>query len=444
MAMSDMYQAEVPLYGTLLKMVESVNQDMLGKHPYLKDELQQTKNLKRISQERHGAIRLGTQQELFNIRRLFAVMGMYPVAYYDLSVAGIPVHSTAFRPISQQALSANPFRVFTSLLRTELIADQVLREKATAILDARQIFSDDLLELIDIAEQQNGLQEQQAAHFIAKSLDVFRWHEEALVDIETYEELKQSHPLVADVVSFKGPHINHLTPATLNIDQIQHTMLQQGIDSKAIVEGPPTRKCPVLLRQTSFKALVEAVRFRDKKGSSEDGFHTARFGEVEQRGIALTPKGQALYDRLLLQTREKITPLGDGSNAQDYMQTLEQNFELFPDSYKALYQQELAYFFHSVTNKADNNNAASDMSLEELIELGFVRYDPILYEDFLPVSAAGIFQSNLGNNEEGKSIRSSNQAEFEKALGVKVENQFKLYEKAQQQSIQHCLETLSK
>ncbi len=37
--------------------------------------------------------------------------------YYDLSQAGVPVHSTAFRPIDELR-SRNPFRMFTSLLRT--------------------------------------------------------------------------------------------------------------------------------------------------------------------------------------------------------------------------------------------------------------------------------------------------------------------------------------
>ncbi len=34
---------------------------------------------------------------------------------------------------------------------------------------------------------------------------------------------------------------------------------------------------------------------------------------------------------------------------------------------------------------------------QPLIERGWVVAQPITYEDFLPVSAAGIFQSNLGN-----------------------------------------------
>ena len=38
------------------------------------------------------------------MRRLFAVMGMFPVGYYDLTPAGVPVHSTAFRAVSTEAL----------------------------------------------------------------------------------------------------------------------------------------------------------------------------------------------------------------------------------------------------------------------------------------------------------------------------------------------------
>ena len=44
--------------------------------------------LARLNVERHGAIRVGTAQELATLRRMFAIMGMYPVSYYDLSQAG--------------------------------------------------------------------------------------------------------------------------------------------------------------------------------------------------------------------------------------------------------------------------------------------------------------------------------------------------------------------
>lgn len=96
-AMSAMYRDEVPAYGTLLALVEKVNQCLLNGTSDLRERLQKTDSLARISEERHGAIRLGTAEELSMIRRVFAVMGMYPVGCYDLSTAGVPVHSTAFQ-----------------------------------------------------------------------------------------------------------------------------------------------------------------------------------------------------------------------------------------------------------------------------------------------------------------------------------------------------------
>lgn len=68
---------------------------------------------------------------------MFAIMGMYPVGYYDLTVAGLPVHATGFRPVSPDSLQRNPFRVFTSLLRLDLIEDKALSEQATKIVNCR-------------------------------------------------------------------------------------------------------------------------------------------------------------------------------------------------------------------------------------------------------------------------------------------------------------------
>jgi uncharacterized glyoxalase superfamily metalloenzyme YdcJ len=68
-------------------------------------------------------------------------MGMQPVGYYDLTPAGVPVHSTAFRAVHEEALQVSPFRVFTSLLRLELIEDPELRAFAQSTLDKRSIFT---------------------------------------------------------------------------------------------------------------------------------------------------------------------------------------------------------------------------------------------------------------------------------------------------------------
>lgn len=261
-AMSAMYRDEVPAYGTLMTLVGKVNEETLLHDAQLKQRLAATDSLERISEERHGAIRLGTRHELAMMRRAFAVMGMVPVGYYDLSTAGVPVHSTAFRPVEDASLKRNPFRVFTSLLRLDLIADETLRAEAARVLAGRNIFTEGAVALIGKAERNGGLDREDAARFVAEVLETFRWHDKAIVDAGMYRRLHDAHRLIADVVSFRGPHINHLTPRTLDIDRVQKLMPEHGIAPKAVVEGPPTRACPILLRQTSFKALEEAVSFR--------------------------------------------------------------------------------------------------------------------------------------------------------------------------------------
>ena len=97
-AMSAMYQQEVPQYGTLLELVADVNLAVLENNPQLHEKMVNADELARLNVERHGAIRVGTAQELATLRRMFAIMGMYPVSYYDLSQAGVPVIHSAFLP----------------------------------------------------------------------------------------------------------------------------------------------------------------------------------------------------------------------------------------------------------------------------------------------------------------------------------------------------------
>lgn len=413
-AMSQMYQREVPQYGTLLQIVQRVNGAYLQQYPATFSADEREEELNRLNVERHGAIRLGTAQELSTMRQLFAVMGMQPVSYYDLSAAGVPVHSTAFRATDEASLRFNPFRVFTSLLRLELIADDRLRQRAESILNQRDIFTSRARELIAHCQQQGGLIDTEANEFVREALETFRWHREAQVDFATYNALSEQHRLVADVVCFKGPHINHLTPRTLNIDAVQAAMPEYQITPKESIEGPPRRQVPILLRQTSFKALSEQIVFSDHA----EGKHTARFGEIEQRGMALTPAGRALYDRLLQQNDAAA-------------------FTQFPDDETTLRQQKLGYFRYALAAgqplPATQN---SRQHLEALLAAGVITATPIIYEDFLPVSAAGIFQSNLDSERSGVSQGSPNKAAFEAALGCQVTDEFSLYQALEEASLQ--------
>ncbi|MEM8648008.1 MAG: VOC family protein [Pseudomonadota bacterium] len=438
-AMSAMFRDEVPAYGTLVDMVAAINDTTLNTNPGLAERLKATDGIDRLSDERHGAIRVGTGAELSMLRRMFAVMGMQPVGYYDLSVAGIPVHSTAFRPVSAKALAHNPFRIFTSLLRIDLIDDADLRQIARDLLARRNIFTNRAVALIQQAETAGGLTQAEADEFVTEALETFRWHPNAQVDQPTFEQLLAQHRLIADVVCFKGPHINHLTPRTLDIDRVQTDMPKHGITAKAVVEGPPSRNCPILLRQTSFKALTEAVRF--KQGDTwVDGHHTARFGEIEQRGVALTPKGRALYDALLNNVRARVTPAPDGSNADEYTAVLAEEFAAFPDDWASIRAQELGYFHYFPTT----STPVSIQSLEDAITRGLVDFAPLTYEDFLPVSAAGIFQSNLGDDDVATPEGNANQALFEQELGAPVLDPFAHYAELEQRSIETCLTHLAK
>jgi uncharacterized glyoxalase superfamily metalloenzyme YdcJ len=428
-AMSSMYRQEVPLYSDLIDLVERVNNQVLDAKPLLKQQLIIADELNRLDVERHGAIRLGTGVELNNVRRLFAVMGMYPVGYYDLSVAGLPVHSTAFRPTDKKSLSRNPFRVFTSLLRLELIEDQGLAKEAAQILSKRQIMTTRALELIEVAELNDGLNEAQAKEFIDEALETFRWHSQATVDNHTYQRLKSAHSLIADVVSFHGPHINHLTPRTLDIDLTEQAMIDQGLAVKTTIEGPPCRQTHILLRQTSFKALAEKISFIDNIA----GMHTARFGEIEQRGAALTQKGRDLYDILLNSIDQDIKE----TNPSQYRLELVKAFELFPNDIQKLHDEKLVFFKYHANIKVLINEG--DKTVKKLIDIGALIFTPQIYEDFLPVSAAGIFQSNLNSNSQSSYTQQSNQKLFEESLGTKIIDEMSLYKEIETSSLREAL-----
>lgn len=362
-ALSDMYRTEVPAYGTLIDIVGQINADHEGI---------------RSDGERHGAIRLGTSEELNLIGRVFAVLGLHPVGYYDLSVAGLPVHSTAFRPITEVGFETSPFRMFTSLLRLDMLPAD-LRQKAEVALTSRQIFSGAGLALLEKAECEGGLNAKDGARFVQEAVAIFAWRKRAHVDLATYQALLAEHPLIADIVSFQGPHMNHLTPRVADIDAAQEMMAKAGLEIKDKIEGPPRRNVPILLRQTAFKALTESVEFKIDSGW-QTAQHTARFGEIEQRGIALTPKGRTLYDSCLAHA----------------------DFSSFPDTHTELKAQNLAYY------DAGGN--------------------PVTYEDFLPVSAAGIFKSNLRETESvAAQTATGSQTAFETALGRPVLDMFELY-----------------
>lgn len=244
--------------------------------------------------------------------------------------------------------------------------------------------------------------------------------------------------------------------------------LSHSIDAKEIIEGPPRRLNNILLRQTSFKALEEAVYFLDPSADSGRtlGHHTARFGEIESRGAALTRKGLRLYQSLMSSfndSEQEANKVG-----WTYQERLDAAFSSFPDDLAAMREQGLAYFTYSLHNCGSYSDEATTRSaawsscpsaplLAEALAQNrlVIRYEPITYEDFLPQSAAGIFSSNLDSSakESNTSSRSASPAAseggddkkkaFEGQIGLRIGDYFDLYEEAQRQSVKAVADKLS-
>lgn len=394
--LSEMYGEEVPAYNTLVDVSTEVNRDYIERIGAAGERLG---TIDRVTAERHGAIRVGSPKEMAQVARVYAAFGMYPVGFYDLrdaSASSVPVVSTAFRPIDADELAKNPFRVFTSMLAADdprfFSAEQ--QRRLQEFINARELFSEELLTLADKAAEQGGLEDDNATRLLELATSAFKLSDDP-VDYAWYKELEEVSAVAADIGGVTSTHINHLTPRVLDIDDLYNRMEILGITMIDEVQGPPAWDGPdILLRQTSFRALDEERVFKFKDGTIGPGELRVRFGEVEQRGIALTPKGRELYDRMLAETDRRLQKYG-GIRTDVARQVWTENL---PNTERDLAVQDLAFFTYRVADGISAETLAKipqNVSLESLLDEYIVIAEPIVYEDFLPRSAAGIFQSNL-------------------------------------------------
>lgn len=226
------------------------------------------------------------------------------------------------------------------------------------------------------------------------------------------------------------------TPAEGTIERLVDTLLDQ-LETPAFdlshlrhngfkdhTEGPAA-DTPVLLRQDAYKALTEPVRFTNADGRTIDSSHTARFGEIEQRFYATTLAGRALYDECLARA-EAETNQCRPVDADTYEAMMASCFAPFPKTLGELLDRGLVYGRYEPTDAG----LAAAGSIEtadpaELVRLGYAAAEGLRYEDFLPVSAAGIFASNLnqyGTASTSGASRTYTQAMLESVLGCEIVN----------------------
>lgn len=114
----------------------------------------------------------------------------------------------------------------------------------------------------------------------------------------------------------------------------------------------------------------------------------------------------------------------------------------FPSDYEEIRKRDLGYFRYRVVQGVTLPEAHDDkLTVEDLLKAGCVTYEPLVYEDFLPASAAGIFQSNLG---EGTAILNNgpDQEALHRALGREVISEMSLYEVSQQELLDRVAKDL--
>jgi uncharacterized glyoxalase superfamily metalloenzyme YdcJ len=321
--------------------------------------------------------------------------------------------------------------------------DDDLAERLHRFLGQRQLFSPRLLELAARAEAEGGLDGELGEEFVRLATSAFRLSREP-IDARWYAELEAVSSVAADIGGVPRTHINHLTPRVLDIDVLYRRMVDQGVRMIDEVQGPPSGPwADVLLRQTSFRALAEARKFRDTDGRVYDGHLRVRFGEVESRGIALTAAGLERYASALLDADGRRADEPDSRPGEALADVWKEHF---PSTTDELFGEGLAPFVLRpvVDRPLDGKRPTSDVA--QLLDDGFAEVQPMTYEDFLPRSAAGIFASNLTSdtrvNADGRGCELDH-GWLSEALQREVHDPTRRYEEAQEASVHSTLAALA-
>ena len=260
------------------------------------------------------------------------------------------------------------------------------------------------------------------------------------VDRAWYSELEKVSAVAADIAGVNSTHINHLTPRVLDIDDLYARMAAQGIEMIDEIQGPPRFDGPdVLLRQTSFRALAEPRLFREPDGTVAEGSLRVRFGEVEARGIAVTQEGRAVYETAITAIDRKVAA-GQGSR-REIAEADWGNY--FPSTELGLLQRGLAHF--TFRPGAHPERYRPELSPAELVEQEILEAAPIVYEDFLPRSAAGIFQSNLtdaGSKDEALQGTQADINTLSEAVGQKITDPEEIYTSQSTQTLRAAVAAL--
>jgi len=264
-------------------------------------------------------------------------------------------------------------------------------------------------------------------------------------------------------------HLPHIAPSAIDsfeIASVDRRMIDQAVERlqhrlsapefqltairnagfKDFTEGPPGGT-PVLLRQDAYRAVAEPVVFMETDGTSVQGEHTARFGEIEERFYATTAEGRAIYDACLAEAeRSQSSEPRNPSDLAAHERALAAPFARMPKSLEELVARSLVHAEWAPTAQGLAARGTIDTGdFNELLRRGFVRCEGIRYEDFLPISAAGIFASNLsqyGTRAHGTEARVHTKSDLEAIIGRPIIDADAAYAATERDSKQRTRMTL--
>ncbi len=404
------FRAALPLYKDMMDVADTINRQA-------GDDVAES-----LGRVMHAAIRCASTEELRTVARLFRLMGLEPVNYYDLREK-VAVESTAFRSIDQQDIRANGFRMFCSVLAIDCIAEEH-RPFVQSIIDRRAVFAPHLVSLLEQGEAEGGLDEESAELFVDLCVELFTRPEDALVSLDEYERLREINKVAAQVLVSNALAINHLTPSVASVPRAHEEMRLRGIKTIPVWQGPVGRD--VILRQTSCLAPATLLRFPNADGTFTKAEHQETFVEFEERQQALTREGRILFERLYASGKASLSLAEtDPGFESHYYEVMRAALEPFPGDAIELWKRGLAYIENEVVR--EQGEAAS---LEEAIETGLVRLVPQKYEDFFGPAATNIFYSNIGLEGVANvgGAKPDSVVDFEARLGAQVLDMYDYYD----------------
>jgi uncharacterized glyoxalase superfamily metalloenzyme YdcJ len=371
--LSEHLRQEVPEHAALIELVREVNAGVVASRG---DKAERLGSPARVAVEQHGEIRIGSPAELTQVTRIFAALGMYPTGFYDLrdlSDGTVPVVATTFRPNDPVELERNPFRVFASLLaipdRQFFSPDQITR--IGTFLASREIFPPALLTLADRGAAEGGLADDVAQEFLSLAVAAFTRPVEP-IDRAWVEEFAAIASVAGEIAAGRSSRIHHLAPRVLDIEAFCARMRERGLETTGPIVGPPQWDGPeVLIRQATFGSAAEPQLCTDGDGSVRATSVKTHFHAVESRGIALTRLGRQVYDAF-------------GPAA-------------LPDTEEGLASTAFGVFTLTAVPDRVRDGRPPARDLSSLLAAGWLITEPVIFEDFLPESAAQIFRSHLSS-----------------------------------------------